>query len=117
MGMASHCEERHSPLTASILEPALLVLLKAQPRHGYTLLSDLASLGLNLLHPSVVYRALREMEDLEWVQSGWDTDQTQGPPRRVYRLTTQGEEALRNWQEELQRMQELIGRLLALSQS
>lgn len=117
MGMGPHCGERQSPLAVSFLEPALLILLKVQPRHGYTLLSDLASLGLNLLHPSVVYRTLREMEELEWVQSGWDTDQTQGPPRRVYRLTAQGEEALRNWQEELKKMQELIQQLLTLSQS
>lgn len=108
----SNFEDRHSPLTISMLEPALLILLKAQPRHGYTLLADLESLGMSTLHPSVVYRTLREMEGLEWIQSDWETSQTQGPPRRTYRLTIRGEEALRNWQHELGRTRELISGLL-----
>lgn len=97
----SERQTHHSPLVISILEPALLILLKEQARHGYTLLADLETLGMSTIHPSVVYRTLREMEGLEWIQSNWDTDQTQGPPRRIYRLTTQGESALRNWQNEL----------------
>jgi len=112
MGGGPNREGRHSPLTNSILEPALLILLKVQPRHGYTLIADLEALGMSTLHPSVVYRTLREMEGLEWIQSDWETDQTQGPPRRTYRLTSQGEEALRNWQHELEINQKLISDLL-----
>ena len=112
MGGGPNYEDRHSPLTISMLEPALLILLKEQPRHGYTLLTDLGCLGMATLHPSVVYRTLREMEGLGWIQSDWDTGQTQGPPRRNYRLTVQGEEALRNWQHELEKNQELISNLL-----
>jgi DNA-binding PadR family transcriptional regulator len=69
-------------------------------------------MGLNTLHPSVVYRTLREMEDLGWIQSDWETDQTQGPPRRTYHLTVQGEEALQYWKQELSRTNEIILRLL-----
>ena len=112
MGGGPNCEGRHSPLSIYMLEPALLILLKAQPRHGYTLLSDLISLGMRTLHPSVVYRTLREMEGLEWIQSDWETDQTQGPPRRTYRLTVLGEEALLSWQHELKKTQKLISDLL-----
>lgn len=102
---------RHSPLTGSMLEPALLVLLKEQPRHGYTLLADLDSLGMGTLHPSVVYRTLRQMEDLEWITSDWDTGQTQGPPRRTYQLTPSGEEVLAQWREELEKTRSLISHL------
>lgn len=107
-----NCEDRHPPLTISILEPALLILLKEQPRHGYTLLADLGSLGMSTLHPSVVYRTLREMEGLEWIQSDWETDQALGPPRRTYHLTAQGEDLLQNWQRELEKTQGLISDLL-----
>jgi PadR family transcriptional regulator PadR len=112
MSGGSYCEDRHSPLAISLLEPTLLILLKEQPRHGYTLLGDIETLGMTTIHPSVVYRTLREMERLEWIQSDWDTDQTQGPPRRIYRLTGQGEEALQNWQHELKKNQNLISDLL-----
>jgi PadR family transcriptional regulator PadR len=105
-------DQRHSPLMVSMLEPALLILLKQQPRHGYTLLADLQALGMATLHPSVVYRTLRELEGLEWIISDWDADQTQGSPRRTYRLTGQGEQALRNWQYELKRASGQMGHLI-----
>jgi PadR family transcriptional regulator PadR len=108
----SLCENRHTPLTVSLLEPALLILLNEKPGHGYTLLTELGALGMQTLHPSVVYRTLREIERLGWVQSDWDTDQTQGPPRRIYRLTPQGKIALQNWQQELGKTLEIINNLL-----
>lgn len=108
MGGGGQYEGRHSPLKVSLLEPALLALLKEQPGHGYTLLNDLDALGMGTLHPSVVYRTLREMEELDWVHSDWDTDQTQGPPRRTYHLSPQGEEVLQNWKQELESSQKLI---------
>ena len=108
----SRDEDRHSPLAVSLLEPTLLILLKEQPGHGYTLLSELNAMGMTTIHPSVVYRTLREMEDLGWILSDWDTDQTQGPPRRTYHLTMQGEEALQYWKQELARTNEIILQLL-----
>ena len=112
MGNGEGQEKRHSSLTVSLLEPALLVLVKGEPSHGYLLLNDLGEMGLNTLHPSVVYRTLREMEDLGWIQSDWETDQTQGPPRRTYHLTALGEEALQYWKQELARTNEIILQLL-----
>lgn len=112
MSEGGECHIRHSPLTVSLLEPVLLALIHEQPRHGYTLLTDLEAMSMGTIHPSVVYRTLREMEGLRWIQSDWNTDQAQGPPRRIYRLTAQGKEALRNWQRELEKTQGLIERLL-----
>jgi PadR family transcriptional regulator PadR len=103
----------HTPLTTSMLEPSLLILIKEQARHGYTLLADLDSLGISTIHPSVVYRTLREMEGLGWIQSDWETTQTQGPPRRTYRLTAQGEEALEVWKHELGKVRDLITLLMS----
>lgn len=117
MGGGPNWEERHSPLTVSLLEPALLVLIRKQASHGYSLLLDLEALGITTLHPSVVYRTLREMEGLEWIESSWDTNQTQGPPRRMYHLTAQGEEALQNWRRELGKTRDLISQLLVQLQS
>lgn len=77
------------------LDPALLLLLKQAPAHGYTLLSRMAEFGLEFLAPTVIYRALREMEEQGWVSSTWDEEATQGPPRRIYALTALGREVLR----------------------
>ncbi|HNT71389.1 MAG TPA: helix-turn-helix transcriptional regulator, partial [Bacteroidales bacterium] len=50
--------DRHTPLKVSLLEPALLIFLNEQPRHGYTLLADLEALNMGSIHPSVIYRTL-----------------------------------------------------------
>jgi len=94
------------------LEPTLLLLLHYGPAHGYTLLERLGEFGLGGLNPSVVYRALRDMEGRGWVTSTWDTEQTQGPPRRVYHLTALGNEALGLWTQDLQETRRLIDHVL-----
>jgi DNA-binding PadR family transcriptional regulator len=112
VGGSPRQEERHSPLMAAMIEPTLLLLLQEQARHGYTLLADLEELGMTIIHPSVIYRMLREMEALEWIDSDWDADQTQGPPRRIYRLTPYGERILENWGQEMKKSQDFISNLL-----
>ena len=94
------------------LEPALLLLLHRVSAHGYTLIGQLKELGLENLHPRVVYRALREMEENEWVTSTWDTDRTQGPPRRVYRITALGNVMLNMCIQNLQQTRMQIDHLM-----
>lgn len=114
MGGGRHRDNRHSPLQVPLIEPALFMMLKQKAQHGYSLLEDLRLLGLDSIHPSVVYRTLREMEALDWVQSEWDADKTQGPPRRTYSLKDQGYEILESWRRELETTQQIISQLLNL---
>ena len=104
--------KRYSPINTSLLEPALLILIKIQPSHGYSLLTDLEAFSIDTVHPSVVYRTLREMENLDWIQSDWDTDQSKGPPRRTYSLTEKGAEALEYWKKELGNVNKTITQML-----
>jgi len=67
---------------------------------------------LSDLDPSVIYRVLREMEEKGWVSSSWQEEEAQGPPRRVYRLTLQGNETLAQWSQDLQQTRQLIDHLL-----
>ncbi|MFN3762648.1 MAG: PadR family transcriptional regulator [Anaerolineae bacterium] len=94
------------------LEPVLLLLLHHGPAHGYTLLEQLDSFGLGGLDPTVIYRALREMEEQGWVASVWDREQTQGPPRRVYHLTSLGDEVLRFWVQDLEETRRMVDQFL-----
>ena len=100
-----------SPLAVSLLEPGLQVQRQEQPQHGNTHLSEQEAQGRGGRPPSVVYRALREMEELGWIASELDAAQALGPPRKIYRLVPQGEGALRNWQQELERTGSLIASL------
>ena len=88
----------------SFLQPCLLFMLQSGPAHGYGLLNRLDEFGFNLerLDPSLVYRALREMEDSGWVVSNWGED-SQGPQRRVYKILPDGEDILSHWIADLRR--------------
>jgi len=96
------------------LDPALLLLLEQSPAHGYTLLSRMAEFGLEFLAPTVIYRALREMEDRGWITSTWDEEETQGPPRRVYALAPAGHAVLACCIAQLQGTQQMLEYVLAL---
>jgi len=81
--------------TAKMLVPVLLLLLKRGDAHGYTLLEKLPDFGFppGSVDPSIVYRALRNMEE-DGLVTSYQGDYSQGPPRRVYRITAAGEAAL-----------------------
>lgn len=98
----------------SFLQPCLLVMLYRGEAHGYSLLSKLDKFGFNLdqLDPSLVYRALREMETAGLVRSEWG-DGTRGPQRRVYYITKEGEQTLAHWIADLHQTRQEIDNLLA----
>jgi PadR family transcriptional regulator PadR len=95
-----------------MLESALLLLLHEEPAHGYTLLEQVKEFGLGEVDPSVIYRALRDMEAREWVASTWDEEQSQGPPRRVYRITALGDRTLASWIQDLDETRAMLDRLI-----
>ncbi|MEW6717475.1 MAG: helix-turn-helix transcriptional regulator [Chloroflexota bacterium] len=98
----------------SFLQPCLLVMLHRGEAHGYNLLSGLDEFGFQpgQNDPSLLYRALREMEEIGLVASQWDSD-SMGPQRRVYQITPKGEEFLQGWITDLQRTRQEIDALIA----
>lgn len=84
------------------LESCLLVLLRREPGYGYSLMDGLREFGFQTEQTdiSILYRALRELEQLGLVVSSW-SDESLGPQRRMYTLTSQGEIALAEWMESL----------------
>ncbi len=105
-------EWRHSHGGMWFLEPTLLLLLHHGSAHGYTLIDNLATYGLENVHPSAVYRTLRDMETKGWVTSSWDMEGGQGPPRRVYRLSAVGDEVLRDYVADLEHAHAQIAGLI-----
>lgn len=95
------------------LQPCLLLLLQRGEAHGYALLAELERFGFNpeRLDPTLVYRALREMEEVEMVESHWD-EESKGPRRRVYTILPEGREQLSVWINDLRRTRDEIDLLL-----
>jgi len=82
------------------IEHTLLGLLEREPRHGYDLAREFTGgtvLGeIVHLEPSMLYAYLKKLEGSGQVRS---VVQTQGsrPPRKVFELTDDGEQALVAW--------------------
>jgi len=98
---------------SGFLEPCLLFLLHHHPAHGYELLDRLRRFGFDKLEvdPSTVYRALRWMEMQGLVESEWDF-KTSGPPRRVYRLTEEGDRILASWVDDLRETSRMLNHFI-----
>lgn len=97
---------------ARLIEPIVLLALKKQPAHGYTLLAELEPFGLAELDPSMLYRLLRDMESRELVASTWEEKDTQGPPRRMYEITPQGLDEIDVWRQHLLHQRGLLQAVL-----
>ena len=85
---------------APMSEPSFFILLSlaSGPLHGYAMLKkiELISEGRISLSVSTLYTTLSRLQDqglIERVDSG-DEDASPGLPRKVYRLTGQGQRAL-----------------------
>ncbi len=100
---------------ALFLRPAILLLLRQDPAHGYNLIEGLRQQGMidPDLDPGVVYRYLREMEEEGLLSSAWEMEGS-GVPRRVYHLTLEGEAFARGCITNLRRTQQRLEHLLEL---
>jgi PadR family transcriptional regulator, regulatory protein PadR len=84
-------------------EPALLLLLRERPAHGYELLEALPALtGESRVDMGNLYRVLRALEEDGLVTSRWEAGEP-GPAKRTYDLTTEGRHLLDEWADALGR--------------
>jgi PadR family transcriptional regulator len=88
-------------------EPAVLLLLRERPAHGYELLEQLPEVTGERVDMGNLYRFLRLLEHEGLVRSAWD-DGAPGPSKRIYELTDEGRALLDKWAEALRGAQERI---------
>ncbi len=95
------------------LEVSLLLALKEGPMHGYGLVERIEPFGFPAeeLNSGPLYRALRKMEQEILITGKWHKGE-QGPRKRVYTLTQNGEEALKKWIDILAFRKEMIEKVL-----
>jgi len=93
-------------------EPALLLLLRERPAHGYELLEALPPLtGEARVDMGNLYRVLRALEEDALVTSRWEAGEP-GPAKRIYELTTAGKGLLDEWASALRLSRERIDTFL-----
>jgi poly-beta-hydroxybutyrate-responsive repressor len=93
-------------------EPAILLLLRERPAHGYDLLERLPELtGEQRVEMGNLYRLLRALEEEGLVASEWD-EASSGPAKRRYSITEQGLHLLDHWVGALRSSQDRTARFL-----
>ena len=76
----------------------ILRIIYDRPSYGYELLKAIEekTCGRHMLETGSMYTLLRRMERRGLLVSKWKHSETEGPDRRVYKVTKAGKEALRS---------------------
>jgi DNA-binding PadR family transcriptional regulator len=101
-----------------LIQPAMLAILTQGPLHGYELTRQIGAIPHFLeAAPDIsgVYRMLKALETRGMVTSDWDIPQD-GRPKRVFSITDDGVQCLKNWNDTLQNYHKVIGSLLKTTQ-
>lgn len=91
-----------------LIRPLLLLLLTEAPGHGYDLVERLRALGFDWSDHGPVYGHLRRLRQADLIRSVLATEQA-GPARRVYELTSSGDEMLTAAAQRMEELDELVG--------
>lgn len=77
----------------------LLSLIEEEPSYGYEMVRKLQARGLSLVSEGSIYPLLSRLEKNGLVE-GYLVQSSEGPARKYYRVTGEGESALAEWTEE-----------------
>jgi PadR family transcriptional regulator PadR len=96
-----------------LIEPAVLLLLREHPCHGYDLLENIPTLVGESADVDLgnLYRLLRGLEAEGVVSSRWHVGDP-GPARRIYKLTPAGGRLLDAWATALRSTESVVGMFL-----
>ena len=79
-------------LMRGLLDLVVLQFLKAQPMHGYQIITKIRKDFGVYFGPSTIYPLLNTLEEKDFIKSQWDLSNER--PRKVYELTRNGEDLL-----------------------
>lgn len=88
----NHQKEAQTKLMKGILDLVVLQLIRTEPMHGYQIITKIRrSFGV-YFGPSTVYPLLNTLEKKGFINSEWDMSNER--PRKVYKLTSNGQSLL-----------------------
>jgi PadR family transcriptional regulator, regulatory protein PadR len=93
------------------LQYCVLALLASEERYGFDLVRGLADVDGMVTSEGTIYPLLSRLRREGLVESSWRESST-GPPRRYYRLTSSGRQALDDFKCEWSRFSEAVDTLV-----
>lgn len=92
---------RQTQLLKGVLDVCLLAVISEQAAYGYEMTKRLAERGLTTVAEGSIYPVLGRLERDGLVETFREASNG-GPPRKYYRLSDRGREALARWIDEWQ---------------
>jgi PadR family transcriptional regulator len=93
------------------LEYCVLALLRDQERYVFDLVRGLGAADGLVTSGGTLYPLLARLRKDGWVASSW-RESPSGPPRRYYRLTPKGQDALDQFTDEWRRFRDAVDALI-----
>jgi len=109
--MASFGDTGISQLRRGVLQFCVLALLRERELYAFELVQTLARTDGMVTSEGTLYPLLSRLRREGVVETTW-RESASGPPRRYYRLTADGETALRSFGEEWERFRTSVDTLL-----
>jgi PadR family transcriptional regulator PadR len=99
-------------LRRGVLEFCVLAMLETEERYGFDLVRTLGEVdGIMVTSEGTLYPLLSRLRKDGAVDSTWQ-ESAAGPPRRYYRLTPEGRQALEEFRTEWTRFRDAVDRVL-----
>jgi PadR family transcriptional regulator PadR len=90
--MMNNSKEVQAKLMKGLLDLIILQFLNGQPMHGYQIITKIRKSFGVYFGPSTIYPLLGTLEKKKYVKSEWNMSNER--PRKVYKLTTEGQSLL-----------------------
>jgi DNA-binding PadR family transcriptional regulator len=90
--MSNPKRQIEAKLIKGLLDLVILQFLKSQPMHGYQIITSIRKNFGVYFGPSTIYPLLGTLEEKGYIKSQWDL--TNERPRKVYSLTSEGQNLL-----------------------
>lgn len=105
--MVNNSKEVQVKLMKGLLDLIVLQFLSTKPMHGYKIITRIRKNFGVYFGPSTIYPMLNTLEKKGYVKSEWDMHNER--PRKVYKLTTEGQNLLNFTEDSLNLICKKIG--------
>jgi len=89
--------DHSSQLLKGVLDMCLLSLIAEEPSYGYEMAAKLEDRGLRLVSEGSIYPALSRLQKTGLVDGYFVETDGSGPPRKYYRIGSDGRSHLKTW--------------------
>ena len=104
-------EKVFTQLRRGTLEYCVLALLQGEERYGFDLVKELGEIDGMVTTEGTIYPLLARLRREGLVETSWRESES-GPPRRYYRSTTSGRQALEDFTADWERFRTSVDAIL-----